>query len=127
MPSERILVIENYDLLAQLMVEILTGEPEFEVVGVAQTFAEAKVELLRTPPDIVIQDLALPDISGFDAIRVTLDMVPSARIILLIEEAHQCHKAALKLGARTSIRKDLIATDLVPAVREIINCKMSQI
>jgi DNA-binding NarL/FixJ family response regulator len=127
MPSERILVIENYDLLAQLMVEILSREPGFEVVGVARTFAEARAELLRNPPDVFIQDLALPDISGFDAIRVTLDMVPSARILLLIEEAHQCHKAALKLGARSSIRKDLIATDLLPAVREIINCKTSQI
>jgi DNA-binding NarL/FixJ family response regulator len=117
----RILVIENHDLLAQLMVEILSREPGFEVVGVARTFAEAQAELLRTQPDVVVQDLALPDKSGFDAIRLTLEMVPSARVLLLIEEAHQCHEAALKLGARSSIRKDLIATDLVPAVREITN------
>jgi DNA-binding NarL/FixJ family response regulator len=73
-------------------------------------------------PDVVIVDSNLPDICGVDAIPLILRWLPSARIILLSDqEENRYSQVAIKLGAVACIRKELIATDLVPVISNLSN------
>ncbi len=119
MAFPRILLIENHVPLAELVVDILQRVGGLEVAGVARDLASA-TRLMNSPIDLVIQDLDLPDATGMAAIRLTLEKLPSANVIVLADQdGHHYQEAARRQGARRCIRKDLIATDLVPIVREI--------
>jgi DNA-binding NarL/FixJ family response regulator len=76
-------------------------------------------------PDVVIVDSNLPDICGVDAIPLILKWVPAAQIILLSDqEENRYSQVALKLGAVACIRKELIATDLVPVISNLVNLRV---
>jgi DNA-binding NarL/FixJ family response regulator len=119
-PAIRILVIENHVPLADLLVEILQQEKGL-LVGVIRDLGAVAKQLLDDEPQIVIVDENLPGQYGLAAIRFILDTLPSTRVILLNDQDdHRYLDAAHRSGAIACVRKDLVATDLVPAVKEIM-------
>jgi len=116
-----ILVVDDSDSVAALIREALRGL--VRSVSVARNGGEALERSLADPPDLVLLDHRLPDMTGVDVIRTLADqglMVPFVTIT-----GHGDEKVAvemMKLGAHDYLIKDENFLDLLPAVvRQVLN------
>lgn len=115
----RILIADDHTLMRQGLVEICTGAG-FAVVAEAKNGAEA-VSLRRTArPDVILMDLAMPQVDGTEAIRQIIDEAPLSRIIALTmyrEEPYML--AAIRAGARAYLLKSVEAAELIAAIEAV--------
>lgn len=116
----RILVVDDHPLFRQGVVDTLTREPGFEVVGEAGTIEEALMRVRLTRPDVVLLDVALPDGSGVDAVAPILQEFPSTKIaILTSSDDSDTVLAALRAGAAGYLLKGTGSAELIGALRAI--------
>ena len=113
----RVLIAEDHFLARIALRGMLGTLSGFEVVGEANAGDEA-VRLYREHrPDVVIMDLKLNGVSGFDAIRTIRSEFPAARILVLSnfggsEDIHE----AIRAGARGYLTKDADGPELANAL-----------
>ena len=69
MPQVRVLLVDNSEAFLEGVKSWLALEPLLELVGTARTGQEAVDEVERLKPDLVLMDVGMPDLSGFEATR----------------------------------------------------------
>ena len=116
----RILLADDHAVVRQGFKMILGAEADMEIVGEAGTGREA-IELAESlKPDVVVMDVAMPELNGIEATRRVAASVPHARIIALSMHKDSVYvREVLRAGARGYLLKDSGASDLVAAVRAI--------
>src|SRR5213592_1716160 len=119
MPAITVLLADDHMVVRQGLRALLQTERDIEIVGEAETGRQA-VRLAKTlKPDVVVMDIALPQLTGLEATRQILKEVPSSKVIILSsysddEYVHQLTEA----GAAGYLLKQTAAADLIKAVRE---------
>jgi DNA-binding NarL/FixJ family response regulator len=116
----RVLLADDHSLVRQGFRRILEDEFDIEVVGEASGGAEA-IELDRQlNPDIVVLDMAMPEINGLHAAIEILRKEPRRRILMLsMHNDEQYMRNALDAGVSGYILKSALETDLIRAVRTV--------
>jgi DNA-binding NarL/FixJ family response regulator len=99
---------------------ILSAHPDLEIVGEAGNGREA-VELAATlRPDVVVMDVAMPELNGIEATRRLTADNPHIRVVALSMHKDSVYvREILRAGARGYLLKDSVADDLVAAVRAV--------
>jgi two-component system response regulator NreC len=99
---------------------ILSSQTDMEIVGEAGNGREA-VELAdKLRPDIVVMDVAMPELNGIEATRRLTASAPHTRVIALSMHKDNVYvREILRAGARGYLLKDSVADDLVSAVRAV--------
>jgi len=99
---------------------ILAAQPDMEIVGEAGNGREA-VELAGTlQPDVIVMDVAMPELNGIEATRRLADSSPRTRVLALSMHKDSVYvREILRAGARGYLLKDSIASDLLAAVRAV--------
>jgi DNA-binding NarL/FixJ family response regulator len=118
-PTERVsvLIADDQRLVRTGFRVILASEPGIEVVGEAADGIEA-VELARSRrPDVVLMDIRMPRLDGFEATRKVLAMSESRVLILTTFDSDEYVYEALRAGASGFLLKDAPADQLITAVR----------
>lgn len=104
----RTLVVEDSSTARELLLEILRGDAEVEVVGTARNGLEAVELTKRLKPDVITMDIRMPLMDGFEATRVIMAETPTPIVIVTasgdIREVEQSMNA-LRLGALTALPK----------------------
>lgn len=77
----RVLVVDDSPAARELLVHILDGAPETEVIGVANDGERAVHEAERLRPDVIVMDIHLPQLDGFAATRKIMETWPT-RIVM---------------------------------------------
>ncbi len=97
----RILIADDHTLMRQGLRQLCEGLGNFTVVAEAENGVQA-VELARTSqPNVILMDIAMPDMDGVQAIRQILNETPSARIIALtMYREEKFMLDAVRAGAR---------------------------
>jgi DNA-binding NarL/FixJ family response regulator len=91
---------------------------EFEVVAAVSDGMAAVDAAFRLRPDVVVLDISMPVLSGFDAAaRVLAIARPPIVIFLTVHEDSACRDMAERLGAAAYILKRDLVTDLAAAIR----------
>jgi DNA-binding NarL/FixJ family response regulator len=91
-----------------------------EIVGAAESGADALRIFRETCPDITLIDLRLQDTTGFDLIRKILALSPSARTIVLTSfEGDADIERALAAGAKGYVVKGMVREELLNAIRAV--------
>ena len=91
---------------------------EFDVVAAVSDGMAAVDAALRLRPDVVVLDISMPVLSGFDAAaRVLAGPRPPIVIFLTVHEDSACRDMAERLGAAAYILKRDLVTDLAAAIR----------
>ncbi|HWQ93355.1 MAG TPA: response regulator transcription factor, partial [Clostridia bacterium] len=99
---------------------LLLAEGDINVLAEAQTGREAVQLADKLRPEIVIMDLAMPLLNGWEATRQILKSLPGAKIIVLSSYHDDLHvQQAIAAGAAAYLMKQTAATDLVKAIREV--------
>jgi DNA-binding NarL/FixJ family response regulator len=116
----RVLLADDHSLVRQGFRRILEDEFDIEVVGEASGGAEA-IELdKQLNPDIVVLDMAMPEINGLHAAIEILRKEPRRRILMLsMHNDEQYMRNALDAGVSGYILKSALETDLIRAVRTV--------
>src|SRR5207248_10784140 len=99
---------------------ILEAQPDMEIVGEAGNGREA-VELAETlHPDLMVMDVAMPELNGIEATRRLAAASPRTRVLALsMHKDSVDDREILRAGARGYLLKDSIDSDLVNAVRSV--------
>jgi two-component system nitrate/nitrite response regulator NarL len=116
-PQVRVLIADDHRLFAEALEVILDGERGLEVVGRAANGQEA-VELASTlSPDVVLLDISMPVLDGFEAAAaITKLPEPPAVLMLTGSDSAQDVDRARRAGASGYVTKDAIAARLVGAI-----------
>lgn len=114
----RILIADDYDFWRYCVVSMLKEHPEFEIVGESSDGPEAIEMSAELQPDIVLLDLGLPELNGFEAAREIRKVSPGSRIVFLSQAYNQdLVNEARNLGAQAYISKIDASRELVPAMK----------
>jgi DNA-binding NarL/FixJ family response regulator len=116
----RILLADDHQVVRQGFKMILGAQPDMEIVGEAGNGREAVDRAGELRPDIVVMDVAMPELNGIEATRRLIEAVPHARVLALSMHKDNVYvREILRAGARGYLLKDSPAGDLVAAVRAV--------
>ena len=116
----RVLIADDDDLMRAGLVELLSGEPEIEIVGEASTGREAVDRARRLRPDVVLMDVRMPDLDGIGATRELTRAAPGVRVLILTTfEQDDYVFGSLRAGASGFLLKRARPEELIAAVRTI--------
>src|SRR3954469_12147264 len=98
---------------------LLEATDDIEVIGEADNGHRAVGETKRLQPDVVLMDIAMPQLNGVEATRRIVREVPSAKVLILSSYNDDQHvQQAVGAGAAGYIMKETASTDLLRAIRE---------
>jgi DNA-binding NarL/FixJ family response regulator len=116
----RVLIADDDHLMRAGLTELLSGEPEIEVIGQASTGREAVERARRLDPDVVLMDVRMPDLDGIAATRELTSVAPRARVLILTTfEQDDYVFGALRAGASGFLLKRTRPEDLIAAVQTV--------
>jgi DNA-binding NarL/FixJ family response regulator len=116
----RLLIADDDDLMRAGLIELLTADPEIDVVGEASTGREAVDQARRLLPDVVLMDVRMPDLDGIGATPELLRAAPDAKVLILTTfEQDDFIFGALRAGASGFLLKRTRPEDLITAVHTI--------
>ena len=119
-PIQRALVLEDLEPTARWLAGVLAEAFPQAQVDIAGTLAEARALSGRSPPDIALVDLELPDGSGVDLIRELSRSHPECRCIVTSIYSDDRHLfPALRAGASGYLLKDQPEDRVISALRAI--------
>ncbi len=115
-----ILVADDHPIILKGLRTVLEVEHELHIVGSAMNGREAIQKVEHYKPDLLILDLALPDINGLEVLRQIRKISPDTRVLILsMHDDKPFIVAAFKNGALGYMVKDSANTELVAAVRKV--------
>ena len=119
MPYE-ILLVDDHKIMRDGIRAILKHIEEFNVVGEAESGAEAVQMCKRLRPNIVLMDIGLPGLNGIEATAEVLRHCPDTRVIVLsmFDDEHSV-VSAIRSGARAFVLKKASDNDLLDALRTV--------
>jgi DNA-binding NarL/FixJ family response regulator len=116
----RILCVDDHPIVREGLTSIVAMQPDMEIVGAAESGADALRIFRETSPDITLIDLRLRDTTGFDLIRNILAVSPAARTIVLTSfEGDADIERALAAGAKGYVVKGMVREELLSAIRAV--------
>ena len=117
--STTILLADDHPIVRQGLRALLQDEMDFHVVGEAQDGHEALDMLESFRPDVLVLDLMMPRLNGFEVTRQACRNSPRTRIVILSMYANEGYVLeALQAGAWAYVLKSATVDDLVRAIRE---------
>jgi len=117
--SVRVLTVDDHATFRQAARALIEATDGFEVAGEATSGQEGVAAALRLHPDLVLMDVHLPDIDGYEATRRIIPLQPGAVVILVsaAEEANQ-GEAAARSGAVAFVCKETLRPALLQELWE---------
>src|ERR1700745_3557414 len=113
----RILLADDHAVVRQGFKMILAAQADMEIVGEAGNGRDAVELAEQLRPDVVVMDVAMPELNGIEATRRLGASTPHARVLALsMHKDSDIGREILRAGARGYLLKDSPAGDLVAAV-----------
>jgi DNA-binding NarL/FixJ family response regulator len=115
-----ILLVEDHAVFAGVLVRLLSQTRDMEIVKVARTAEGALEELPQQAFDLVLVDVALPEMNGISLVALLRDQYPELPCLMLSGHslAHYV-KRALRAGARGYVLKDN-GQEIVRSIRQVL-------
>jgi DNA-binding NarL/FixJ family response regulator len=112
----RILVIEDHAPFRRLICATLQRQAEFQTFEAGDGL-EAVQKANALQPDVILLDINLPKLHGFEVAKQIRSLAPRARLLFLSQESSpDIVRKALSLGAHAYVQKLSAGTDLLPAI-----------
>ena len=116
----RILLADDHQLVRQGFKSIVTQQSDMEVVGEANNGREAVALCAKLRPDLVLMDIAMPQMNGLEATRQMMENDPACRILILSMHKDAVYvRETLRAGAQGYLLKESIDQDLLRGIRAV--------
>jgi len=117
----RVLIADDHRLFGQALEPILATDERLQVVGHAGDGADAVQLALSVEPDVILMDISMPIMDGFQATKQIRKQQPRACILMLTGSNSRTDlDRARKAGAAGYVTKDRIAAELIDAIVEVV-------
>ena len=116
----RIYIADDHSILRDGLAAILLTQEDIKVVGGGDNGRQVVKEVVRMQPDMVIMDIAMPNLNGIEASLLLRHSAPESKVIMLSMYGTREHIfRALQAGAKGYLFKSSAATELLNAVRAV--------
>ena len=123
MSAIRILVVDAFPAIRAMICDIIAqwkGSPVLQVVAEASNALEGVQKVVELCPDVVLLDIALPEISGLEAARRIRNQLPECKVLFVSQQhSPMLVLEALNSGAQGYILKSDIAVELIHALQAL--------
>lgn len=117
----KVLIADDHFVVRTGVCQIIDDQPDMEVADVACDGVEALDKARKLIPDIVLIDIAMPNLSGLEAIGMIKDALPETQIVILSMHAKENYvRQALSSGVKGYVLKDSPSTDIIDAIHAAI-------
>jgi len=116
----RILVADDHEVVRRGLCELVTNHAGWEVCGQAADGREAVAKVTSLNPDVIILDVAMPNLNGLEAARQILKNHPSTKVLILtLHGSPAVIEEVVSAGARGFLLKSDAVRDLVIAIEAL--------
>ena len=117
----RILLADDHNILRDGMRLLLERQPGFAVVGEAADGREVVQLAQEQSPDVVVMDIAMPNMNGIEATRRIVERKPEIGVVILSMHYDESYVIrSLKAGARAYLLKDAVKMELIAAIQAVV-------
>jgi DNA-binding NarL/FixJ family response regulator len=115
-----ILVVDDYPPVRRMVKEIIKVSPDLQVIGEFNDGQELLEFLKKSQANLILLDISMPNLGGFDATRKVKQDHPEVKILILtIHKYLEYAERAMSLGAEGYLLKDEIDDELLPAIASL--------
>src|ERR1700688_2602784 len=121
MKNARVLIVDDHEIFRRGLRALLEPSSEWEICGEAVDGMDAVEQCKSLKPDIVVLDVSMPRLNGLEAARLIKKGDPEPKIVIITQhDSPQIRSAALEAGARAFVTKSAVGSELVSALRNLI-------
>jgi two-component system, NarL family, response regulator NreC len=118
MKKIRLLVTDDHSIVREGLKQLLNSQSNMEVVGEASDGKEALAKIKLLHPDVVLLDIAMPNMDGFEVVTLIRDTTPKTRIVVFSMHAKESYvREILAAGALGYVLKASPSSDILKAIR----------
>jgi DNA-binding NarL/FixJ family response regulator len=122
MEKIKVLIADDHTVVRQGLKALLEAEPDINIVGEADNGRQALRLAVNLLPDVVVIDVAMPQLNGLEATRQIIKAVPGIRVLVLSSYSDDEYvRQVTEAGAAGYLLKQTAAADLIRAIREARN------
>jgi DNA-binding NarL/FixJ family response regulator len=123
-PAVRVLVVEDFEPIRELLRSALGKHGGLQIVGEASDGLEAVRQAEKLQPDLILLDIGLPVLNGIQAARHIRTQSPKSRVIFVTHESDaEILREALNVGVAGCVSKKNLASDLPAALDAVFEGK----
>ncbi|MCF6237355.1 MAG: response regulator transcription factor [Candidatus Marinimicrobia bacterium] len=116
-----IILADDHTLFREGLLSILNSELEFNVIAQADNGREVVKLARKMDVDVIVMDIAMPELNGIEATRQVLHDNPKLKVVALsMHSDRHFVTGMLKAGAKGYLLKDCAGSELIKAVREVL-------
>lgn len=120
----RILVVDDFKPWLSFINTMLAREVDLQIVGFASDGRDAVAQAQALQPDLILMDISLPTLSGIEATRQIMRLVPKAKVIFVSQHREPVvARTALAAGGRGYLIKMDAGRELLSAVEAVVQGK----
>ena len=122
--SLRILVVDDHEGVRKQICALLRRETGFEVISEAANGLESVRRAAELQPDVIVLDVTMPTLGGIEAAVRIRRVAPNSKIVFLSQhDSEKIAQAALATGALGYVTKLAVSTDLIAAIKAVLEGK----
>ena len=116
----KVFLVDDHEVVRRGLIDLLSSDPELEVVGEAGSVAQAMAQIPAVKPDVAVLDVRLPDGNGIELCRDLLSKMPDLRCLMLTSfTSDEAMLDAILAGASGYVVKDIKGMELASAIKEV--------
>jgi DNA-binding NarL/FixJ family response regulator len=115
-----VFLVDDHEVVCRGLIELLSVDPDLDVIGQAGSVAEAMVKIPALRPDVAVLDVRLPDGNGIELCRDLLSRMPDLRCLMLTSfTSDEAMLDAILAGASGYVVKDIKGMELARAIKDV--------
>lgn len=116
----RVFLVDDHEVVRRGLIDLLSTDPELDVVGEAGSVSEALTRIPAVAPEVAVLDVRLPDGNGIELCRDLLSRVPGLRCLMLTSfTSDEAMLNAILAGASGYVIKDIKGMELAEAIKDV--------
>jgi two-component system, NarL family, response regulator DevR len=113
-------LVDDHEVVRRGLIDLLSADPDLEVVGKAGSVAEALAQVPTLRPDVAVLDVRLPDGNGIELCRELISRTENLRCLMLTSfSSDEAMLDAIMAGASGYVIKDIKGMELARAIKDV--------